>query len=128
MSKTKTIELSEPVKSHRGMIKKIMLREPKYSDFIDLGMPTTWVSLADGGGFSQETPSVLGAWIERLADIDPNFLGSISLRDTLALRGAVLGFFIEAVTPVPTADADQSLASEEFSPSNASSTSGPSTI
>jgi len=89
----KTIDLNEPLKDHRGVIKKIVLREPKYSDFIDLGMPTTWVSLSDGGGFSQETPSVLGAWIERLADIDPNFLGSLCLRDTLALRGAVLGFF-----------------------------------
>jgi hypothetical protein len=32
MSKTKTIELTEPIKSHRGVIKKIVLREPKYSD------------------------------------------------------------------------------------------------
>jgi hypothetical protein len=50
MSKTKTIVLFEPIKDHRGMIRKIVLREPRYSDFI-------WVSLADGGGgFSQETP------------------------------------------------------------------------
>jgi hypothetical protein len=124
----KTVELTEPIRSHRGVIKKIVLREPKYSDFIDLGMPTTWVSLADGGGFSQETPSVLGAWIERLADIDCNFLPQVCLRDTLALRGAVLGFFIEAVMPVPTAAADQSLDLDESSLSNASSTSGPSTI
>jgi hypothetical protein len=34
MSKTKAIELSEPLKDHRGVIKKIVLREPKYSDFI----------------------------------------------------------------------------------------------
>ena len=48
MSKTKTIELSEPIKDHRGTITKIVLREPRYSDFTDLGMPPTWVSLADG--------------------------------------------------------------------------------
>jgi hypothetical protein len=105
--KTKTIELSEPVKDHRSMIKKIVLREPQFSDFITLGMPSVWVSLADGGGFS---------------------LASLCLRDTLALRGAVLGFFIEAVMPAQTADADQSLASDESLPSNASSTLGPSTI
>ena len=38
MSKTKTIELSEPIKDHRGTITKIVLREPRYSDFTDLGM------------------------------------------------------------------------------------------
>jgi hypothetical protein len=61
MSKTKVIELTEPI----GAIKTIMLREPRCSDLTDLGMPATWVSLPGGGGFSQETPSVLGAWIER---------------------------------------------------------------
>jgi hypothetical protein len=124
----KTIELSEPVKSHRGLIKQIRLREPRYGDFMQIGMPTTWVSLADGGGFSQETPSILGAWIERLADVDPNFLPQVCLRDTLALRGAVLGFFIEAVMPVPTADEDQSSDLDESSLSSANSTSGPSII
>jgi hypothetical protein len=80
MSKTKTIELTEPIKDHRGMIKKIVFREPRYSDFIDLGMPTTWVSLADGGGFSQETPSVLGAWIERTVWQRPRNMGGPSTR------------------------------------------------
>jgi Phage tail assembly chaperone proteins, E, or 41 or 14 len=102
----KTIELTEPIKSHRGEIKEITLREPRYGDFVDLGTPTTWVSLPGGGGFSQETPSVLGAWIERLADIDPKFLPELCLQDTLELRSAVLGFF--EVPPAPP-KADQSL-------------------
>jgi Phage tail assembly chaperone proteins, E, or 41 or 14 len=124
---SKTINLSEPIKGHHGMIKSVVLREPKYSDFIDLGMPTCWVSLSEGG-FSQETPSILGQWIERLADIDPNFLAQLCLRDTLALRGAVLSFFIEAALPLPTADDNQFLNSEQSSPSSLSATSGPSTI
>lgn len=69
-------------------------------------MPVTWVPLAGGSGFSQETPSVLAAWIERLSDIDPNFLSGLCLRDTLALRAAALDLFIEA-TPPPAADAGQ---------------------
>jgi hypothetical protein len=35
---SKTINLTEPVKGHHGVIKTIMLREPKYSDFIDTGV------------------------------------------------------------------------------------------
>jgi hypothetical protein len=124
---SKTISLTEPIRGHQGMIKTIMLREPRYEDFIDLGMPTTWVSLSDGG-FSQETPSILGQWIERLADIDPNFLSRLCLRDTLALRGGVLSFFIEAMLPLPMEDGNQFSNSEQSSPSSLNATSGPSTI
>jgi hypothetical protein len=84
-SMPKTIELTQPIKGQHGPIKSISLREPKYGDFIDLGMPSVWVALADGG-FSQETPQILGQWIERLADCDPNFLSQLSLKDTLLLR------------------------------------------
>jgi hypothetical protein len=123
---TKTVELTQSIKGHRGQITKISLREPKYGDFMDLGMPTTWVSL-EKGGFSSETASVIGQWIERLADCDPNFLQQLSLRDTLALRGAVLNFFIEAALPV-TDLSMQSLDLEEPSPSTSNSTLAPSTI
>lgn len=124
---SKTIYLTEPIKGHGGMIASVTLREPKYADFIDLGMPTTWVSLSEGG-FSQETPSILGQWIERLADIDPNFLSQLRLRGTLALRGAVLSFFIEATLPLPMEGDNQFSISEQSSPSNLNATSGPSTI
>jgi hypothetical protein len=81
MSKKKTVTLSAPIKWHRGVIKQIVLREPKYRDFMDLGLPTTWVSLADGGGgFSQETPSVLGAWIERTVWQRPRNMGGPATR------------------------------------------------
>lgn len=122
-----TVNLTQPIKGHgRQEITKIVLREPKYGDFIDLGMPTTWVSL-EKGGFSSETPQLLGQWIERLADIDPNFLAQLSLRDTLALRGAVLNFFIEAAFPAEELST-QSSDLDDFSPSSSSLTSEPSTI
>jgi aspartate/methionine/tyrosine aminotransferase len=71
---------------------------------MDLGFPVTYVSVKDGGGFQQETPSVIKEWVERLADIDPNLLMSLNIRDTLALRDAVIDFFSEArglVTETP---------------------------
>jgi hypothetical protein len=112
MSK-RTIDLIEPIKSHRGMIKKIVLREPKYSDFIDLGMPATWVSLPNGGGFLQEEPAILGRWIERLCDVELTALELLPLRDVLAIRLAVVSFFTGAGPLPPTADADRSSAAAQ---------------
>jgi hypothetical protein len=120
----KTIELSRPIKWHRGHIKEIVLREPKYRDFMDLGLPTTWVSVP-GGGFEQENVQALAEWIERLCDCDPNALELLTLKDTLALRGAVRDFFIasqEKTASPPSTD------SSEGSSSNSESTLGPSTI
>ncbi|MGB6177198.1 MAG: hypothetical protein WBF43_12880 [Methylocella sp.] len=98
---SKTIQLAEAL----GTVERIVLRAPRYADLADLGLPVTRVELAENASFLQETPSILASWIERLSDIDPKLLPQLCLRDTLALRGAVLGFFIEAVTQVPTADA-----------------------
>ncbi|MGA9214808.1 MAG: hypothetical protein WBZ54_05980, partial [Methylocella sp.] len=98
---SKTVELSEPL----GSIKTIVLREPRYSDLVDLQLPLTRVELANGASFLQETPSVLGQWIERLSDIDPTLLPQLCLRDVLAIRAAILGFFFAAVAPAPPADA-----------------------
>jgi hypothetical protein len=120
----KTIELSRPIKWHRGHIKEITLREPKYRDFMDLGLPTTWV-VVPGGGFEQENVHALAEWIERLADCDVNALELLSLKDTLALRGAVRDFFISSQDGM---DSAQSTDSSEVSSSSSESTSGPSTI
>jgi hypothetical protein len=98
--KTRTIELSEPI----GAVTKITLREPRYADFVELGPPAQWVSLSNGAGFLQETPAILGQWIERLMlDVDPASLQDMSLRDTLAIRAAVFEFFYIAAAPPPLA-------------------------
>lgn len=112
MSKTRTIELFEPIRDHCGQITKIVLREPRYSDFIDLGMPATWVSLPNGGGFLQEEPAVLGQWIERLCDVELTTLELLPLTDVLAIRLAVFSFFTGAGPLPPTAAADRSSAGQ----------------
>jgi hypothetical protein len=111
MPKTKIVELSEPI----GSLRVIVLREPRFSDFLMLGAPATWVQLPGGGGFLQDNPSVIAAFAERLSDIDPSVIPMLSLRDGLAIRALIIGFFIEAATPLEAADADRSLASEEAS-------------
>lgn len=124
MALNKVVQLSSPIKWHRGLITQITLREAKYRDFMDLGLPTTWVVVA-GGGFEQENVQALAEWIERLADIEVNALELLSLKDTLALRGAVRDFFIGS--PDKT-ESPPSTDSSEDSSSSSASTSGPSTI
>ena len=97
----KQIKLEKPIDGQNGQkIETIALRPPRYGDYIDIGLPSTFVVLKDGGGFEQETPTVIRDWIERLWDGDPNFLYGLSLRDTLALRDAVIDFFREARAPL----------------------------
>jgi hypothetical protein len=84
------VDLTEPIRTDRGVITKISLREPRHDDFTDLGMPTRWMQMSPRAGYTQETSRGVGAWIERLADIDPKLLPQLCLRDTLMLRSLVL--------------------------------------
>ena len=95
----KTIELTTPINGPRGEIRSLNLRDPKYRDYMQIGLPVQWVSVSEGGGFEQETPALINEWVERICEIDPNLLQMLSLRDTLALRDAVLSFFREARMP-----------------------------
>lgn len=99
----KIVKLSESKRFGDVTIGEITLRDPRFGDFVDLGFPVTYVAVKDGGGFEQETPSVIRDWIERLYDGDPNVLASLNLRDTLALRDAVVDFFREARAPLAPA-------------------------
>lgn len=113
----KQIKLANPIDGPNGQkITTIELREPRYGDYVDIGFPTAWVAVK-GGGFEQETPSVIRDWVERLWDGDPNFLYALSLRDGLALRDAVLDFFREALAPLaPAPTSTQSHAPSSSAP------------
>jgi len=90
----KVIELSQAYDGPNGTrFNRVTLNEPTFRDYTDLGNPTTFVAVAGGGGFEQETPSVIRDWIERLYDGDPNFLYQLKLADSLKLRDAVIDFF-----------------------------------
>jgi len=123
-----TIDLTtEGAKGAGGAaLTQITLREPKFGDYMDLGSPSNWCTLPGGGGFLQEATAVTGAWIERLADCDPNFLGQLNLTDTLALRDAVIGFFTRTKTEKPPSGSHS--ASPEGSSSEMDGTRGPSMI
>lgn len=128
MSKV-TIELSSPIAGPRGAIKTIGLREPNDRDYVDFGEPVSVVSLAGGGSYFQETSTIVGAYIERLCDIDPNMLELAAFEDVLALREAALDFFRSARMARAIREAAKtSSSSADGSFSASASTPGPSKI
>lgn len=93
----KIVTLTEPIQiMNVPPISAITLRAPRYMDLRDIGMPSVWVRL-ENGGFEQVNEETLGRWVDALADIDPNFLSMVGLEDGLSLRDAVLDFFREAL-------------------------------
>lgn len=122
-----TIELETAIDVHGQKRSTVALRDPRYSDYMELGPPLMWIAVGGaGGGYNEEIPEKMREWVERLADIDPNFLMTLSLRDTLALRDAVVRFFLLArmdkTTSAPSTDSPAS------SSSATDGTSGPSII
>jgi hypothetical protein len=92
MSQTTT--LFDPVKNASGkLIHEITLRGPGYLDYMQIGPPAVLVTFESGACLVQEMPTIINAWIERLADVGPDVLQQLGLADTLALRDALLGMF-----------------------------------
>lgn len=93
------IELTKPINGLQNeKITAIELREPKWGDLVELGVPAVWVRLGNGGGFEQINDEAIRQWVERLSPISPLLLESLCLADALALREGVLDFFREAAT------------------------------
>jgi hypothetical protein len=98
----KTIKLSQPKTFGDVTISEITLRDPTYGELFEIGPPATFVVVREaGGGFEQVAESVVKVWIERLADVDPNYLPSLHWEDGIALREAVLDFFRAAMARLP---------------------------
>lgn len=92
----KSIILSTPITVHGGVTGKVTVREPKGKDYIELGHPTTLVRTRHGMAEVQND-DVIAAYINRCVDVDPLLLlQQASLKDAMAIKDAVLDFFIAA--------------------------------
>jgi hypothetical protein len=90
---SKTIALTEAIRDNLGnAITEITLRRPAYADFFEIGFPVVWVQIGCGG-YEQETPAIVAAWIARLCDCAAETLEQLNLTDTLALRDAIVDLF-----------------------------------
>lgn len=88
------IALSEPVTGHGGQVTKVVLRHPRAGDFFALGEPIAYAKKGDGTLFAVENIEVLKAYVDRLL-VEPDGLifEQVSLKDAVAVKEAVLGFF-----------------------------------
>jgi hypothetical protein len=113
MSDPKIVKLVKPFAGFNNqMITEIKFREPTFNDYMDFGDPETLVGLNAGeAGFFQEDIGVIRKYIERLGDVDPNFLPKLGLKDTLAVKAVILSFFRDATretTPQKEASLNES--------------------
>ncbi|MDB5596257.1 MAG: hypothetical protein JWM36_3218 [Hyphomicrobiales bacterium] len=107
----KTIELSKPVAGHRGQIKQMRFREPNYMDWSALGEVESPI-YHEGSATIQQHPAIIAQYAERcLVDEDISLLNLLGLRDTFAVRDAVLSFFREASEPASSPTSPTSLSS-----------------
>ena len=95
MSSTVKIPLSTPLVGHSGPITEVILKEPDFDTYLELGDPTTLARAPDGSLFSVENNVVIRAYIERclVAPTDPLVLEAGGFRLARQLRYAIVGFF-----------------------------------
>lgn len=91
------VKLKKPVTAHNELISEVVLREPRAHDFFTLGDPYVVARNDDGSMFPVEDRNIIKDYIDRcVVKPDPMLLGMIGLADAMAVKEAVLGFFVSA--------------------------------
>lgn len=95
MTKQVRIPVPGSLVTHQGVVSEVVLQEPSYEDYLELGEITSWGKAPDGTLFTVENGEVLRAYIGKclVQPKDPLVLGQGGFRLARAVRGAVLGFF-----------------------------------
>jgi hypothetical protein len=118
MRETIVIPLSKPLRAHGGeSIKRIVLREPTFDEYLSLGDPWTIAASNDGAPFAVENTAVIKQYID-LCILEPKdtlLLNQASARVARQVKEKLLAFF----RPDATAD-EVSGTSGTSSPSPAS--------
>jgi hypothetical protein len=130
MAETKTLKLQHPIEGlNREKITEIVFREPKFHEYMNFGEVETLVGIPDSNaGFYQEDLDAIRKYMEAMADIDPNLLIRLGLRDAVAAKRIVLSFFRDAIREETEVKAGSSSESRENSSSDTDSQFRPSTI
>ena len=95
MAQTVKIPVKPALVGHSGPIVEVVLREPDFDTYLELGDPVTVARAPDGSIFTVENNVVIRTYIERclVAPKDPLVLEAGGFRLARQLRDAVLGFF-----------------------------------
>ncbi|WP_158810232.1 hypothetical protein [Beijerinckia sp. L45] len=125
MAKEVRIPWPKGLVTHRGVCTEIVLREPTYDEYLDLGEIVTYGKAPDGTIFPVENSEVLRSYIARciVEPKDPLALTQGGVKLGRAVKGAVEGFFRDepSVTePLPISQTTSSSnASQDGSPQTA---------
>lgn len=97
MAKEKRITLIEPISGHGELIKEVVLREPRSSDFFSLGPPYVIAQNVDGSTFPVEYSEIIKTYLDKsCVSPDPLLLAQLGLADAMAVKDALLSFFTQA--------------------------------
>jgi len=95
MSRTATIQLSEPIIGHSGPINAIVLREPTFDEYIEHGDPYTVGETEGGARFAAEKPETIRAYLDACI-VEPkstNLLSKCGVKVAKEVKAALIGFF-----------------------------------
>jgi hypothetical protein len=116
--KTVTIPLASPIPWHNKTVSEVVLREPRYEDFMELGDPYTVAFTREGGlPFVVENADVTRQYVERCM-VEPAstlILGHVDLKTARKIKKAMLDFFL------PDAEENEGSTTSQTSSSSAAS-------
>lgn len=98
MIKPIVVPLSEPIVTHAGTVSAVELRRPSLLEYARIGEPYSIERGPDGNGVYVEHDSAIASYVEACVT-SPDLLvlnAQASLRDAIAIKEAIVGFFIEA--------------------------------
>lgn len=104
-----TVSLTTPVPFAGRHVLELTFREPKMREYAQFGEPSVVTRTSDGGLVLIENSDVIFAYARAL--VAPDLVGAIdhlSLRDSLAVKEAILGFFTDARAAGETPPPDSS--------------------
>jgi hypothetical protein len=95
MKRTVTIKLDTPLVTHDGPLKHIVLREPSYSEYLELGDPFTVAGSRDGQAFMVENQEAIRGYIKLclVEPKDPALLEQATALVARDVKEGVLSFF-----------------------------------
>lgn len=95
------IPLDKPLTGHDGPIKRIVLREPTFDEYLAVGDPYSVASSGEGSAFAVENMDAIRRYIGLclVEPANPDLLKQGNAKLARALKEKILGFFqVDAVT------------------------------
>lgn len=98
MPKTTTVPLRTPIAGHGGPISQVVVKAPTLPQYMAIGEPFSAVPAPDGKTVVVENDAAIAAYAE-VCIAEPQdrlLLAQVELVDAMAIKDAILDFFVEA--------------------------------